>query len=344
MVSTYNSFADFAARIEEIERTKEDYVVSTESVRMTEPEAIDVTGLGSFKLTPHATGQLADRLQIPRKFWDRTTEYTGLREEIVNTMFQQKPERRMVRTLDGDARAWLSDRYKPRDNWFVLNAISPTLAEHKDLEVNARSLSETRMYLQITFPRIEFEVTEGDVVRAGLTISNSEVGAGAVNVETLIWRLVCKNGMIGQSLLRSTHVGSRIDFDDARSYDVFKDDTMEAELHSLRLRLRDVVAAAISESAFEQEVAKLRTAAGDMIKEPEPTIENVTQRYGLPDSARTPLLVNMAEERNMNRYGLANAITNWAQTLDSRDAQYEAERISSKLIAVTPREWAELVA
>lgn len=344
MVSTHHNFADFAARIEEIERTKQDYVVGTDSVKMTDPQTLHVAGLGPFGLTKHASGQVADRLQIPRKFWDRTTEYVGLREDIVNTMFSQKRERRMIRTLDGDARAWLSDRYKPRDNWFVINAIAPTLQQHDDLEINSKSLSDTRMYLQVTFPRIEREVVPGDVVRAGITISNSEVGAGAVNVETLIWRLVCRNGMIGQSLLRSKHVGSKIDFDDESAYSVFAEDTMEAELRSLQLRLRDVVAAALTESAFEAEVLKLRNAADDAIREPEQTIENVTQRYGLPEMAKTPLLVNMAEERNMSRYGLANAITNWAQSLEDRDAQYETERIGAKLIDVSRREWADLVA
>ena len=344
MISTHENFADFAARIEEIERTKQDYVVATDSVKMTDPDTLHVAGLGPFGLTRHASGQVADRLQIPRKFWDRTTEYVGLREDIVNTMLSQKRERRMIRTLDGNARAWLSDRFKPRDNWFVLNAIAPTMQQHDDLEINSKTLSETRMYLQVTFPRMEREVTVGDVVRAGIVISNSEVGAGAVNVETLIWRLQCRNGMIGKSLLRSTHVGSRVDFDDDRSYDVFQDDTMEAELRSLQLRLRDVVAAALTESAFEAEVAKLRDAAGDAIRDPDQTIENVTQRYGLPEASKTPLLVNMAEEHNMNRYGLANAITNWAKDLDDRDAQYETERIGAKLIDVSKREWSDMVA
>ena len=41
----------------------------------------------------------------------------------------------------------------------------------------------------------------GDEVQAGFIIGNSEVGAGSVFVEQLVWRLICLNGMRrGQSL------------------------------------------------------------------------------------------------------------------------------------------------
>ena len=55
-------------------------------------------------------------------------------------------------------------------------------------------LTETKMYLKVVTPRVEFEVAPGDVVQAGIVITNSEVGCGTLSVQPLIFRLVCRNG------------------------------------------------------------------------------------------------------------------------------------------------------
>lgn len=43
-------------------------------------------------------------------------EYPSLLDENINRWFQKTPERRMLRTLDGNIRAFLSDRYHRLDN------------------------------------------------------------------------------------------------------------------------------------------------------------------------------------------------------------------------------------
>ena len=48
----------------------------------------------------------------------------------------------------------------------------------------------------------------GDIVQAGVMISNSEVGLGAVSIQPLVYRLVCTNGMIVNDMgERRHHVG-----------------------------------------------------------------------------------------------------------------------------------------
>ncbi len=52
------------------------------------------------------------------------------------------------------------------------------------------------------------EVEVGDVVIAGFVISNSEVGLGSLRVEPLVFRFVCKNGMICKDYAQKRyHVG-----------------------------------------------------------------------------------------------------------------------------------------
>ena len=47
----------------------------------------------------------------------------------VNEWFHNKPERRMIRTLDGQARAFLSDRYRRLDNYDLASTVLPILIE-----------------------------------------------------------------------------------------------------------------------------------------------------------------------------------------------------------------------
>lgn len=36
------------------------------------------------------------------------------------------------------------------------------------------------------------EIVPGDIVQAGFVVSNSEIGLGALKVEPLVYRLICK--------------------------------------------------------------------------------------------------------------------------------------------------------
>ncbi len=113
----------------------------------------------------------------------------------VNEWFHQKPERRMLRTLDGSMRAFLSDRYRRLDNYDLASAVLPVLKEMGEgLKIVSTELTESKMYIKVINERLELEVKQGDVVQAGMVISNSEVGMGSLKVEPLIYRLICTNG------------------------------------------------------------------------------------------------------------------------------------------------------
>jgi hypothetical protein len=101
----------------------------------------------------------------------------------------------MLRTLDGSMRAFLSDRYRRLDNYDLASAVLPVLKEMGEgLKIVSTELTESKMYIKVINERLELEVKQGDVVQAGMVISNSEVGMGSLKVEPLIYRLICTNG------------------------------------------------------------------------------------------------------------------------------------------------------
>lgn len=122
-------------------------------------------------------------------------EYPELLAQNVNAWFQREPAVRMVRTIDGTARAFLSNRYRRIDNLDIAGIVLPVLQEMEGMHFESCQLTDSRMYIKVVNTRLEAEVVPGDIVQSGIIISNSEVGLGSVSIQPLVYRLVCSNGM-----------------------------------------------------------------------------------------------------------------------------------------------------
>ena len=115
---------DLRELIKEPERQKEsklDLIVDTSTLKAVPDEKdgirLEIPGYGEFPLTNWAHGQLADKLGILRKYYERmrSSGKSELLAENVNAWLREK-ERRLIRILDGRIRAILSDRYRARLN------------------------------------------------------------------------------------------------------------------------------------------------------------------------------------------------------------------------------------
>ena len=246
------------------------------SIAITAPE-----GVQSYGTTDLFRRQLADKLRIPFGYFERMrTTQPELLDRNVNTWLQAEPEQRMVRTLDGQARAYLSDRYRRLDNYDLMEHVLPMLRELPGARIESCELTPVRMYLKVITPRLEYEIQRGDIVQAGVVISNSEVGQGTLSVQPLVYRLVCKNGLIApDAAMRKSHVG-RIAQASDHEIMLFKDYTLEAEDKAFFLKVRDVVQAAVSEATFTLVAEKMRRTLGIPLgADPVRTVENLAVRY-----------------------------------------------------------------
>lgn len=211
-----------AAEITRQQSAKEDYVVNTGNLRL-ESYGPDLTlrvldSDGADRIEPLEIGDIAHRqigthLSIPAKYYERMrSEDPGLLAHNVNTWLERTPAQRMIRVLDGKARAYLSNRYLRMDNYSIASAVLPILAEIPDVRIESCQITDSRMYIKAVNPRLQEDVTPGDTVQAGVVISNSEVGLGSVNIQPLIYRLVCSNGMVvNDAATKRNHIGRATD-------------------------------------------------------------------------------------------------------------------------------------
>ena len=305
-------------------------------------EVEESTGVQRYGITALARRQLAEKLKIPYAYFERMrTEQPALLDRNVNAwLAREEGERQLLRTLDGQVRAVLSERFRRLDNHDLVEQVLPALRALPEAQFESVELTETRLYLKVVAPRIQFEVAPGDVVQAGVVVSNSEVGCGMLSVQPLVFRLVCRNGLIASDkTLRKQHVGRALESEQGSGV-VYKDDTLQADDRAFFLRVRDTVAAAVSEATLRAVGEKLRrTREISIAADPVKSVEVLAQRHALAEGERSGVLRSLIEDGELTGYGLVNAVTRYAQQAEDYDRATELEMLGGRLIEMQPREW-----
>lgn len=346
------SLSALTDELEQQLHSKKDMVVPSSLLRFATDEdktcrmlINEAEGVGSYETSELARRQLADKLKIPFAYFDRMrTEQPALLDRNVNTWLgAESGESRLIRALDGKVRAVLSARYRRLDNFELAQHILPVLMHLPGARFQSVELTDTRLYLKVVTAKVEYEVVPGDVVQAGVVVSNSEVGCGTLSVQPLIYRLVCRNGLIASDrAMRKTHIGRLLGTGD-EAVSVFKDDTLLADDRALFLKVRDVVEAAVSEATFRQISEKLQKTMGiKLTGDPGRTVTVLANRYDLNDTERKGILRHLIEEHALSGYGLVNAVTHFSQEIESYDRATEFEQLGGKLIDLQASEWKEL--
>ena len=291
--------------------------------------------------------QVGSALGIPAKYYDMMKKQKPeLLAENVNTWFGDRDQSYMIRSMDyGNgrvARALLSDRYRRIDNLEIASAVLPLFAGQEGMEVISCEVTENRLYLKIVNHRLEMACV-GDRVQAGVLISNSEVGLGAVSVQPLVYTLACTNGMVVSSLgERKTHVGRAAKAMED-SFFLYSDETKEAEDKAFMLKLRDTTLAAIEEARFAQIVGKLEESNNARITgRVQDVIELTGKAFDLNQPEQDSILNYLIQGGNLSLYGLSNAITRASQDVESYDRATALEGIGWQVATMEPAQWREI--
>ncbi len=291
-----------------------------------------------FNINHSSKRQVCDKLNIPAKYFDYLDKngHHNLAMDNINYLFKHGDDNHTVRSVNGTVTAFLSDRFDIIDNNFIANAVAEAIVDdYSNEKLNVIDASETdkKLYMKITKPSVKAEIAKGDIVEAGVIISNSETGHGAINVNPFINRLICLNGMtVNDARFKAVHLAGAKEEGVINHY--LTDETKKKKMEWLHAQIGDV---------FDSHVAKITDATEEIIK-PTEAIEIITDKFQLSKDESKSIFDKLAsrdavDSGDPSRWSLINAVTNTARDLEDIDRKQELEAIGGKILAfVMPKQ------
>lgn len=307
----------------------------------------------TFGITENAHKQIAARLKIPTKYYFRLLQdHPDLIMNQINALFDREPENRMLRILNGEVRAFLSDKYRRLDNNIVLEQALPQIIQG-DIETKLLSsnVTDRKLYLKVLFPDDRLAQQIGvtrdgspDIVRPGFMLSNSEIGQGSLSIKGFFYRSFCENGChfggINTLDFSRSHLGGRVI--EGVDYSIMSDETRQKEDALLMSQTTDVIRALSSPEFSKTMGDQLRmTKDTKLVKNPIEAVDAVAKELGLHQNEKDSVLESFIKDQDYSLWGMANAVTVQANNAElcSYDRATELEELGGKLLSMTPRTW-----
>lgn len=346
------SINEIAAQIVADAAAKVDYLVPTSQAKVVPGDHgpwlhID-TGSEhtAFPISDAALKQVAERIELPIKYLEKLKTQPQLLAENVNTWFKAEPETRLVRTLRGEVRAFLSDSYQRIDHIHVANTLLPILAR-AGLKFESQEITETRLYIKAVATSLRHEIKSlrvGDFVESGIIIRNSETGFGAFDVSPFDNFLWCLNGVVhNRAGVRSVHVGKKNALTDDMAA-IFSDDTKRLEDATLLSKAADVVNAALDPTKVKARIDRYQALTETKMTDVVQTVKQLADIHQLTEGEGKSVLEHLIQGGDISHYGLLNAVTRTAQDAASYDRATELEALGGQLLVLAPTSWERIAA
>lgn len=353
---------------EEVQRragAKHDYVARAEALAVqviaeTQELKLHVGG-DPFGINEITHDQIGQYLQIPAAYYDRCRhENPQLLATNINTWLGKSAgQKRMVRTLDGNARAFLSDKFRPIENEDLCEAILPLLLDGGRFDIMSCEVTERKLYIKVIDKSVNRKFAEtgnflGDgqhkiirVAAPAITISNSEVGHGALSIQAGIYDSWCTNlATFSARSMKKYHVGARHDLLGEDVVALLSQATQNLTNAALMSQVRDVVTQAFDPARFNELVDTIEGTATQKINDVDVVkLVNLTgKKIGLTEGENKGVLNALIEGGDLTRFGLYNAVTRYSQDVESYDRATELERAGAAVVELAQPEWQRLLA
>ena len=157
----------------------------------------------SYPLQHQALSLLGQKIRVPASYLRRCPP--ELRARNVNHWLAELGDKDLFVRFDaGEIRAVLSTRYNPVSHLEVIDQFRGDDRFKVDLDISAM-----KMVARLVAGDVRSRMSRDDLVLGGLSLSNSEVGYGSLELSAFLYRVVCTNGLITseQYSFRRIHVG-----------------------------------------------------------------------------------------------------------------------------------------
>ncbi len=292
------------------DQNKWDWKTSADKLRVGESGALTVIRgqgeLAHYALSDHATSQLCQRLEIPTPYFRRLPG--EMKATVANYDLGRSQDRAYLLRGKGEwVRAFLSADYKAYDNKQITETVQFLLGNGA-ITIKDFVLEETNLYMKLVSEEIVDHTAD---LKAGIMISNSEVGLGSVSVEPFVFRRPCTNDLVicTEKSFRHAHIHF--------SANEFNHRMAEGISHSFEV-------ASVMMDRY------LKTHA-EPVPEPLEVIRKLAQERQMSQKFTDQVVSGYLAEPEATRFGVINAFTRAAQGL-APIQRIEMERFAGTLL------------
>lgn len=371
-MAAWNGRGNLQQLVDELNRQKEsrlDVVIEGRHLRVDEDRRLKPNTLVAQEWLPkdgllmrdRALVQLGSRMkpEVPGKFIkelaDQKPAIAG--SLLTNLLTTGNGNKHLVRCLDGQVRAVLSNQYRVLDN-FDLAFTALEVAQQNGGEIIECVLTETNMRLKFTtrsvFDAIVAEKAGGadhkflyqtglpqgrdgwgphgqlpggpGTVHPVVTISNSETGHGGTHIQLGIIQAICVNMAIMESVQSHIHLGSSLEAG------VYEDETITADSKAIMLKCQDSIKAAFQPERFKKLVSVANGAATDKLDNPIEAVNHLVKAVDLSEAAKDGILAHFLKDYDSTRYGLAQAVARYSQQVEDGDSAHDFEALAGRVM------------
>ncbi len=278
-------------------------------------------------LHSNSISQMAAKLDVPSRYLNKLYEGDVWEKQLftrtLNDHFDFTQKKNvLLRVNNGTLKAYLSNSYDRYNSLKVLNAFYEKISA-KGFVLSQAYYDGIRYFIEVVNRNNMFQLNDQNHYFA-IQFRNSDYGRGALDIQFMIVKQICSNGMIMKSALRKIHRGRQMDLPGNNF--MLSQDTMEKETKAKSAIVRDVVNYITSDDCVNDIINLYRTADDQEVE-----TEDVVKR--LPNVGATKsdieaiekILMSNREETGTTSGGnvtrVANAISYIANTYPNEDAE-----------------------
>lgn len=242
----------------------------------------------------------------------------------------------LVRSVFGEVRGILSDRYRRLDQGKITNQFLQASGE-LGLELYGAEIDATRTYVETIMPVVFPIKSENHPLgfeAFGARLQGSDYGDGALSLSIFSLRIACMNLMMGGSVIRQVHLGARL-LDNVE----YSSKTYQLDTQTSASVVRDTISHHFQDGAIQKRVAIIEDAANDRIGF-DGTIKKLP-RMGVGKGEVDAIVSALAEagddlipEGPLTRYRMSQAVALVANQAKEIRRRRELQELSGKMIGL----------
>jgi hypothetical protein len=306
-----DKFNEILSEMEEQEKSRKDFNIPLKSLIMQDDLKIKSRTYGEFEMSDAAVNRLCSMYGFSRKHMDILREQGrgDLVAEQFNHFLLEEDKKMKLRLVDNRVKGIVSTNYKPYDDFHMFSQAKEYLDKLYDYDVEV--LNRDDEFTRIRFKINDFETNMGmaveggidrDFVYGGFEINNSEIGLRGMSVNSLVYRQICTNGMMG---IGSSEENEAIFGGRGNNFSVFAQKPI----------LTRGIENAITKS--DNSIYLFRKTKDIKVEDPNREFVRLGNKYNLGKAHVEGIQESFMKEPQRNMFGVLNATTRYGNSFKS---------------------------